>query len=753
MNATSPRRCIGLQIIILFLVSLALEGAGILGYSLWSLDELAGDQAEALQERSMAAEKERLKNAVSLAAGVIGSYQARAADVEGLKREKEAELRRVVDAVCSAARAVYEAKKDSLPRPEIEAEIKALVKGVRFAGDNYVWLNDLTPAMVMHPTNPALDGQSLATYADPDGVKLFVKMAEACRASGTGVVNYRWAKPGETEAKPKISYVRLLPELGWVFGSGAWIEDLSAEMQAAAMREVSAMRLGKDGYFFILDQKLTMLMHPVNAALVGKDQSQATDARGARFNLEMQRLCATEGGGFVPYWWPKPGVEGEFPKLSYVQLFAPWGWIVGMGVYVDGVDAAVAAERAKFDAVVSGVAGRSTLFGAVAIALALAVGLVFVRTRLTRPLAAVSDYAAQVAAGDLEARPAGTFRCEMASLTGSIETMVTGLKAKIGEAETAMARSREAAEAARAAEGEAKAAGARAEAARREGLHEAAKRLEGVVERLSTAAGDLSERMRSLGDGALRQRDRTTETATAMEEMNATVLEVARSAGNAADGAQRSMDTARRGGEVVGRSVAASAAAREQSEALKAALANLGRQAEDIGRVLNVISDIADQTNLLALNAAIEAARAGDAGRGFAVVADEVRKLAEKTMTATKEVGGAIRSVQEGARESVAGMDRAAGAVDEAARLAGESGEALSAILSLIETVADQVSSIATASEEQSATSEEINGAVVEVSRIAGETATGVEESGRAIAGLARLAAEVKSLTDKLREG
>ena len=66
--------------------------------------------------------------------------------------------------------------------------------------------------------------------------------------------------------------------------------------------------------------------------------------------------------------------------------------------------------------------------------------------------------------------------------------------------------------------------------------------------------------------------------------------------------------------------------------------------AEGIGRIMNVISDIADQTNLLALNAAIEAARAGDAGRGFAVVADEVRKLAEKTMTATKEVGDAIRS-------------------------------------------------------------------------------------------------------------
>ena len=101
------------------------------------------------------------------------------------------------------------------------------------------------------------------------------------------------------------------------------------------------------------------------------------------------------------------------------------------------------------------------------------------------------------------------------------------------------------------------------------------------------------------------------------------------------------------------------------------------RQAEGIGQIMNVISDIADQTNLLALNAAIEAARAGDAGRGFAVVADEVRKLAEKTMTATHEVGAVITGIQEGTRKSVAGVNLSINTIQEATNLANQSGQTL----------------------------------------------------------------------------
>ncbi|GHV54337.1 hypothetical protein FACS1894206_06890 [Deltaproteobacteria bacterium] len=148
-----------------------------------------------------------------------------------------------------------------------------------------------------------------------------------------------------------------------------------------------------------------------------------------------------------------------------------------------------------------------------------------------------------------------------------------------------------------------------------------------------------------MSHGAEMQRARVESTASAMTEMNSTVMEVARNAGQASEQSEKTKDKANDGAELVNQVVKAINLVNKISGVLQTNMQELGAQAESIGGVMNVISDIADQTNLLALNAAIEAARAGEAGRGFAVVADEVRKLAEKTMSATQEVGGSITAI------------------------------------------------------------------------------------------------------------
>ncbi|WP_045223059.1 methyl-accepting chemotaxis protein [Desulfonatronum thioautotrophicum] len=272
-----------------------------------------------------------------------------------------------------------------------------------------------------------------------------------------------------------------------------------------------------------------------------------------------------------------------------------------------------------------------------------------------------------------------------------------------------------------------------------------------VAKSLTAAAEKLAEQVEQAHHGAEDQRSRTAETATAMEEMNATVLEVAKNASNAAEASEQARSKAMDGEKVVSESVAAITKVQSQSSEVRSSLGQLGLQAEQIGRIMGVIEDIADQTNLLALNAAIEAARAGDAGRGFAVVADEVRKLAEKTMNATKEVGEAISAIQRGTQDSISRMDQAVGTIEEATTQASLSGRSLQEILGLAEQAADQVRSIATAAEQQSATSEEINRGVDEINRIASETSEVMDHSSRSVSQVANMAVELNAIISEMR--
>ena len=274
-----------------------------------------------------------------------------------------------------------------------------------------------------------------------------------------------------------------------------------------------------------------------------------------------------------------------------------------------------------------------------------------------------------------------------------------------------------------------------------------------IANGVSSASESLAAQVEQSSRGAALQRDRVSETATAMAQMNASVMEVARNASTASNMAGDARSKAQEGAVAVEKVMESIALVDTHAGALKEGMSALGKQADGIGQIISVINDIADQTNLLALNAAIEAARAGEAGRGFAVVADEVRKLAEKTMQATREVGEVITGIQKGTYENIQRVEKATGAIDSVTDLAHQAGERLSAIVSLVDNTAGQVQSIAAASEEQSSASNEINHALDEVSRISDESSVAMHSAAQAVEGLARQADTLRGLIERLQSG
>ena len=485
------------------------------------------------------------------------------------------------------------------------------------------------------------------------------------------------------------------------------------------------VHIARTGKCFVYDKTGRLLMHP-NKDYIGDDDS----------GLPWVEHMLTSPAGRYDYEWNGSDMLGYFDRVPMVD------WLIIVSV-----------EESDIHAPVSAMFRQSLLVGGLAM---LIVGLVIVLVArgIAGTLKAMAVLVEKLARGDLsltelEERAMSRDEArgdEIGVMARGTRGMLEGLRRLFAESEQKTAEAKAAAEQAAQAAAEANQARSEAENARRDGMLAAAHQLETVVEIVSSASAELSAQIEESEHGAERQAARMAETATAMEEMNATVLEVARNAGAAAEVSDAARQRAEAGAVVVEKAVTGIRKVREQSLSLKQDMAALAENARSIGSLMSVISDIADQTNLLALNAAIEAARAGEAGRGFAVVADEVRKLAEKTMSATNHVGDAIKDIQASTAKSMEQVDGAVLSIEEATELANQSGAALGEIVGMVDKAADQVRAIAAASEQQSAASEEINASITQVNNIAAETAQAMEQSTQAVAELAEQAQTLSTL-------
>ena len=498
-----------------------------------------------------------------------------------------------------------------------------------------------------------------------------------------------------------------------------------------AQNTTNKIKVGQKGLVYVYDMKGNVVLHP-DKAVLGRNDSKLPHV----VQLLEQKNGRTH---FV-------NDKGEDKGLYYKTL-PHEGWIL-----------CVEFDRGEIFKPISDLLTNASLL---TLACALIVGtMIFFSARgIVRMVGGISGVAEAVAGGRLETndKERALFDAaekrgdEFSTLAAGMRRMVQSIRHLLGESEHKTQAAQHATEEAEKATARAEEAARQAESAKREGMLTAAGQLEEVVSVISAASTELSAQIEQSDKSAVESAQRLAEAATAMNEMNATVQEVARNASAASAVSAETRANAESGANIVENALQSIGQVHKVSLALKGDMTTLNQHAQAITQIMNVISDIADQTNLLALNAAIEAARAGEAGRGFAVVADEVRKLAEKTMASTNDVGNAISAIQGSAGQSVAAMDKALAEVEKATELAKQSGEALQGIVSKVEESADQVSAIATASEQQSATSDEINQSIVSVNEMSSQTAQAMGEASRAVSELARQAERMSELIGEMK--
>lgn len=271
------------------------------------------------------------------------------------------------------------------------------------------------------------------------------------------------------------------------------------------------------------------------------------------------------------------------------------------------------------------------------------------------------------------------------------------------------------------------------------------------VTQIASAAEQLSAVTEQTSVGVNTQNEETDQVATAMNQMTATVLEVARNAELASQAATQADQQAREGDQVVSEAIAQIERLALEVGNSTLAMNQLKLESEKIGSVLDVIKSVSQQTNLLALNAAIEAARAGEAGRGFAVVADEVRSLAQRTQQSTEEIEELIAALQNGTQQVAATLDNSRALTDNSVELSRRVGSALEHITRTVSTIQSMNQQIATAGEQQSAVAEEITRSVMNVRDISEQTAAASEETAASSIELARLGNQLQGLVGKFR--
>lgn len=503
----------------------------------------------------------------------------------------------------------------SMTRAQAQGEAIRLIKEMRYGDNEYLWINDMQPRMIMHPTKPAMDGQELASVVDADGVHPFSEMANAVRQAGHGTIKYRWPKAGSDKPQPKISYVQGFAPWGWIIGSGVYVDDIHQALWKEAVNLLSLMAA------------VLLAVGALNM-LLARSISRPIMALGDR----MRALVDGDTTSAIPGLNRGDEVGG---MAQAVEVFRE------NDIAKRAADAAKAKAEADQKMVVQ----------------------------------TVSSHLSSLSNGDLTAAITTEFPSDYATLKGNFNEALAKLRTLIGQVSESTAAIR-------------------------------------------TGSGEIAQASEDLAR-------RTERNAASLEETSAALVQIDGRLKATAVAANRTVERADQAISTVG-------GGRDVADQAVQAMGRVSDSAKGIDGVIEGLDKIAFQTRVLAMNAAVEAGRAGNAGRGFAVVADLVSALAMRAEEEAKCARDQLTVTQADIVTAVGAVKK----VDSA--LANISGD--------VTQVHELLATMAADNQAQSATMTQISAAIGAMDQSTQQNAAMVEETSAAAR---NLSVEVRSLAEQ----